>query len=85
MKPRRRRYGTASGSITIGAGDVLEGREGDLTTRIRITYVGERGSDVLVAKHLWTKRADGSLRDGPRAESSWYLGSRDWTHVGGKR
>lgn len=70
---------TATGSLLVRAGDVLEGVEGKVTTRLRVTYVSE---ETLMARHLWSRGGFGDEHSDPSRESTWTLMCRDWRHVG---
>ena len=69
---------TATGTLMVRAGDVLEGVEGRTTTRILVVYVSE---ETLLARQLWSRRADGMAVGDPGRESTWTLSCRDWRKV----
>lgn len=69
---------TATGTLMVRAGDVLEGVEGNVTTRLQVTYVSE---EALMARQLWSRRADGMEVGDPGRESTWTLMCRDWRKV----
>lgn len=69
---------TATGTLTVRAGDVLEGIEGRTTTRILVVYVSE---ETLLARHLWSRRGDVDTGRSS-GEETWTLSCRDWRKVG---
>lgn len=69
---------TSTGTLVVRAGDVLEGTEGDVTTRILVTYVSE---ETVLARHLWSRRPNGRELAHPDGESMWDLEQRDWRKV----
>ncbi len=70
-------YRTAR-EIDVLAGDVLEGVEDGVTTRIEVLYATQQ---TLLARWLWSVRPNGEVVLGDGRESCWTLSCRDWRRV----
>lgn len=73
---------TATRMLDVRAGDVLEGAEGTVTTRIKLLYVSRQ---TVLARKVKQWEPSGHVAELGR-ESTWTLTCRDWRIVrrGGK-